>query len=34
VDHVEADLRIGVWSRDGRSVAVRTGLIGAPTGER
>lgn len=26
VDHVEADLAIEVWSRDGRSVAARSGL--------
>jgi trans-aconitate methyltransferase len=27
--HVEADLRLEVWSRDGRSVAERTGLLGS-----
>ncbi len=26
--HVEADFRLGVWSRDHRSIAARTGLIG------
>ncbi|MHB8505943.1 MAG: class I SAM-dependent methyltransferase, partial [Acidimicrobiales bacterium] len=30
VSHTEEDLRIDVWSRDGRSVARRTGLITAP----
>jgi SAM-dependent methyltransferase len=33
VDHVEDDLRLGVWSRDGRSVAVRTGLIADPAAD-
>jgi SAM-dependent methyltransferase len=33
LDHVEEDLRIGVWSRDGRSVATRTGVIGDPAVE-